>query len=312
MASDFAVDLVFEGFQRATRGSGKAFGWKERYYCSTTSVDTALAFANANSTGPNTNLSLLRRGFLDPSWRISYFVATDLRNPNVTKVASPTGLNGMSPAILNPAQVQCAVAATLYRLPAGGDTETHRRNLALRGVNSALINGNVLNTDGLDFAAVVAFLNLVGRQDGSLTLQLTPAPPTQFWQIAYQNPQLVGSPITALALLAGNPNFLTITAAGLGNVVRGDRVTISGVTNLRGVNKTWRVMQDALAGTDILLGRSKYALDVGAAPGIATAVARKKGVLINPAHQYVIRGVSVRKTGRPINPLRGRSSARRP
>lgn len=308
MATDWKTDLIFEGHQNARVGAGRSFGWAESYYQNTENADTALRSANADVTGPGTNLCLLRRGFLSAMWRIAFIRVTDLRNPSVVKIASPTGLDGLIPVPTSGLvpQVQCAIAVDITRLPHDPDTFAHHRRMAFRGLSVGIINGNVIEIESGTYPFVLTFLNLIGYKQSGLD-QPPGGNKPKYWKIAFQDTSLTHAytPINNLTLNSGDARFCTLVAPGLAAVKKGDRIIIKGVTGPRGINRTWTVLADAGAGLAISLGKSRRFLDLVPIVTVGGRC-RIKRISLGDPDQYLITGLTSRKTGRPLRQLRGR------
>jgi len=294
------VTWFFEGNQLVTSGSSPLVTWTETWYESqSATIDAALRTA----VDPNNGYLPRRLAFTPNIYRPTHVRVSEANNPRFSKYTEVRNMRGFlahTDAARTAAQVTCALLVNFTVLPAAPGDVTHHRMFLIRGLPESLINGNSLRRNSTVFRELQSFLNWLGYQEGPIAAPLGDFVPNLaaafggWYQLRYFGQASVNAAITALAVDAGG-RTITITSALAAD--RGDRVSVTGVTFPRGVNRIWTV-QSALPGEVYQLGKSRARL--AGAWDAGTGSAKKIAYQFRKPDQYVITGLRTRQTGKTV------------
>ena len=311
----YKVSFFIEGVQAATSYASAALGWTETFYLSRaglTAIDAALTDVDVN-----TYISL-RRQCLASIYRLAFVRVSDESNPRLFKIRSMHGaagqlaLVGSSGSTPTPAaQVQCSVLVDLVRLPTVAGEITHHRRFLLRGLDTSVINGNIIDITGTAWPKVTAFLNWLAFKESGVALppvNVGGVVPNTALGIRYHDPSIGFTHPTALTVDAADTHTLVVAPAlpVPGVAYPPTRYKVYDVpAPTQAFNRVWTYIGPTLAGAATALGKSRSVLPTLSYTGTLAKIQLVAWVY-GLFSQYTIIGLRNKKTGRLFRQLRGR------
>lgn len=309
MPADFKCVWFFESLQQnnGTTASSNV-GWTETWYGTFDNIEQCLI--SMRSTAAQSYLGL-RMKFMPSLYRLAWVRASEVSNPNRSKLAAPpTVVGGLSALfdshadIAGPAQINCCVYVDFYVPPVDPTERSHHRRFLIRGIPLGLINGNIIDESGIYWTHLLAFCDYLGRGRAPMQAQLNPAFPSPY-RVAVQNPATPFQPIDSLIIDPDNPNAIVVTRAGLASTLN-NRFRIKSVRFPSFINRTWTAAVTVAAGGGIRMKPGRKQL---AGSWDHTGQIQLVSPVLRGATQYVVIGLRNKKIGSPSKPTRGRRRA---
>lgn len=297
---NWKVTWFFEGNQVVERGASPLVTWTETWYDKNSStIDNALRNAVRRPFG----YAGRRLTFMPDIYRITHVRVSNADNPRDSKFSQISGYTGMIPHTLAnraAAQVTCCLLVNMTVLPLVAGDITHHRMFLIRGLPNTMINGNELRREAVAFRDCMAFLRWLSFEETPVEAAAPLGVPnlaanfSNFYGLRYAGQASTVKPITALSV-GTSQRDISVTA-DLAAVV-GDKVSVTGVTFPRGVNRVWTVKNVTVPGTYVL-GRSRTRL--AGTWDANTGTAKKITYQIESPVQFTIVGLRTRQTGKTV------------
>jgi hypothetical protein len=305
--ANFKVTIFYEGVQQAGIGASGVVGWTETWYLGGVAVTLDQSFSHFDLT----NYLQLRRACLLPLYRIAWVRISDEFAPRSFKIWAPNQFIGQAalPSGMARGQVQCALLVDFARLPQTGvpGEPTHHKKFLLRALPADVIDGNIINTSGVNWPNFQTFLNWIGNHPTATPPQINNVVTNM--GLRFHDPNFPSIP--GVNVLLGTPtvNQLAIQPDQAALAI-GSRVSVRGVAApYQKANRIWTVLAHANVGgvLSTICGTTRKPVVTSlAVPATIQPVKYLYGV----ASQYTIIGLRSKRTGRIFRQLRGRSSNR--